>query len=140
MGSFQYIIISDEIAQEESYFCEELFQDEIVLIYDRYFASAPSSISLDEYLSLPHLIFSKSEAKTTLSRYFNVPDTRNIKAKVNSIRTAVTLLGDQYVITGASQFAVLYGLNTLELPFEVKGKGLNMFASNRLRHTAKSKC
>lgn len=133
------LIISDEVMAVDNYYTESLFKDELVLIYDSYFEVPPKSISLDEYLSLPHLIFSKDEQKTNIAQYLGVEDTRNIKARINSIRTAMNLLKNQYVITGAKQFAKLYQLNYVELPFQVKDKGLNFYVPTRIRHTAKSK-
>ena len=133
------IVLTDEIFSSNNYYIETLYEDGFSLIYDKYFDSPPSSISMDEYLSLPHLTFSRSDDRNNFSNALGVPDTRNIKARVNSFRTAINLLQDKYVITGIGKLASYYNLNSAPLPFKAGTKKLKLFVPERLKHTPKNR-
>lgn len=123
----------------------EGFNDEIysyetgVLMFDSFFDDSKKSISYDEYLQLPHIVFSQGSSNQLLLDILGHPDPRNLCLQISSLRAATELLQDKYVMTASTVLARIFNKKHLPLPFDLPGLPFKLSYPERLKHDKKNR-
>ncbi|WP_116963159.1 LysR family transcriptional regulator [Fastidiosibacter lacustris] len=120
----------------EGYNDEVYSYEQSVLMHDRYFDDSKKSITYEEYIKLPHIVFASDNL---LLDIIGRPEPRNICLKISSLRTAVEMLQDRYVMTTSTIITQIFNKKYLPLPFEIPQFPFKLSYPERLKHDKKNR-
>lgn len=113
--------------------------DPICLVYNEYPIDKSKELTLSEYYDLPHILTNIIENDNPFLQALGLPDPRNVKMRVLSIKVAISLLEDKFVMTSLKSLAENFQLKTHSLPINAPPTACKMHYPERLKFDAKNK-